>query len=123
VGAEEEGGDVLAAEAERLLERRPAGVVLERGVRAGGGERGREGGEPEPHREVERGVPTGHVAAVERRGDGEDARWVGERGQAGEDGGQAGGIPHRDTVMRGAVRVVGGTDRRRRGALGPRRGG
>uniref|UniRef100_A0A0A9F0X2 Uncharacterized protein n=1 Tax=Arundo donax TaxID=35708 RepID=A0A0A9F0X2_ARUDO len=135
VGAEKAGGDVLAPEAERLLERGPPGVVLERGVRAGGGERGREGGKPEPDREVERGVTPGYVAAVERRGDGrrqadlaggvgcgEDAGRVRERREAREDGGQPGGVPQRDAVVRRAVRVVGRPDRRRRRALGPRAG-
>jgi len=133
VRAEEAGGDLPAPEAEGLLERGPPGVVLQRGVRPRGGERGGQGGQPKPDGEVQRGVPARDVAAVERGSDGgretglsggvgggEDAGRVRERREACEDGLQPRGVPQRDEVVRGAVRVVSRSDRRRRRALGPR---
>jgi hypothetical protein len=135
VGAEEAGRNVLAPEADCLLEGGPPGVILERRVRAGGGKRGRDGRESEPDREVERGVAPWYVPAVERCGDGgreaglpggiggsEDTGRVRERREAREDDRQPSSVPQRDAVVCWTVREVGRPDRRRRRALRPRAG-
>ncbi|WOL10409.1 hypothetical protein Cni_G19164 [Canna indica] len=111
--------EAAAAEAERLLERSPPGGVLQGRVGAGVGERSRGCGAVEADGEVERRVPSGHVAAVEHGSDlGGEALLAGgvslgghlgrvdEAGKRGDESTQRGRVAHRDGVMRRAVRVL-----------------
>lgn len=76
---------------------------------------------------MERGLPEGHVAAVEDGGDlvaesllsegvglGVDPIRISEFGHGGDESGQCGVIPYGDGVVDGAVRVVLGLYRRKR---------
>ena len=108
--------DFGGAPAERLLERVPAGGVVEGDVGAGGGDGPRGGDVVEADSEVERRLPEWDVAAVEhgrdflgdsllseRVGLGDDSGRVGNSGKRRNDSGKLCVVANRHRVVNGAV--------------------